>query len=296
MKRSLPPLGWFRAFESAARLQSFTAAADELSVTQSAISQQIRSLESHLNCRLFDRKHRGIGLTDDGRKLLPDITRAIDAIHSATIPFGRQADSTVLTVATSVSVAQWYLAPAIAKCMQREPGIQIRLLTSVWPDEISDATDIQIRFGPSVPNAQTLGRNRLVLVASPTLFNQKKTKLTNTLLKKHAIIQAVGTSDTWANTADKFNLDPSRDASLYVDSHGLAVDLARSGSGIALTSELIALPSIVDGSLVCLHDKTVDANDGYWVSVTSERSEDTANRFVNWLLDEVLQFQNSVLQ
>ena len=216
MRKSLPPLGWIRAFECAARLQSFTAAADELSVTQSAISQQIRSLEAHLGCRLFDRKHRGIGLTDEGRKLLPDITRAIEAIRSATASFNLQTDSTILTVATSVSIAQWYLAPAIQKFLKCQPGLQIRLLTSVWPDEISDATDVQVRFGPVAPDAQApntqapgtqqigtqpIGRNKLVLVASPSLFGRKKFTLTNDHLKQYPIIQSVGTSDTWANKA-----------------------------------------------------------------------------------------------
>ena len=294
MKRSLPPLGWFRAFECAARLQSFTSAADELNLTQSAISQQIRSLESHLGSCLFVRKHRGISLTDDGRKLLPDVIRAIDAIHSATAPFNLQPDSTVLTVATSVSVAQWYLAPAIRKFMQHHPGVQIRLLTSVWPDETSDATDIQIRFGPLAPGTGALGRNRLVLVASPKLLGRKK--LTNELLRQHAIIQAVGTSDTWANNAEKFGFDPATEVSLHVDSHGLAVDLARSEAGIALTSEFIALPSLVAGTLCLVHDTTVNARDGYSVVVNSERRAETADLFVQWLVQEVVELQDRALQ
>lgn len=287
MSRSLPPLGWFRAFECAARLQSFTAAADELGMTQSAVSQQIRALESRLGCRLFDRKHRGIGLTDDGRKLLPDITRAIDAIQSATAPFDLPTNSNVLTIATSVSIAQWYLAPAMHKFMQDNPGIQIRLLTSVWLDEISDATDVQIRFGPTTKSTQVLGSNRLVLVGSAKLFSKNKTNLTDDLLKKYPIIQAVGTSDTWAGCAAQFGLNPTHNASLSVDSHGLAVDLAKSGSGIALTSELIATPSLADGSLVRVHNTAIDAKDGYSITVTSAHQADTAKLFVQWLLEQI---------
>lgn len=287
MTRSLPPLGWFRAFECAARLQSFTAAADELGMTQSAVSQQIRALESRLGCRLFDRKHRGIGLTDDGRKLLPDITRAINAIHSATAPFDMPSDSSVLTVATSVSVAQWYLAPAMHKFMQGNPGIKIRLLTSVWPDEISDATDIQIRFGPITNSVQVLGSNQLVLVAAASLFGKNKIVLTDDHLKKHPVIQAVGTSDTWANSAEKFGLSTTSQPSLYVDSHGLAVDFARSGSGIALTSELIATPSLIDGSLIRVHPLSIAAKDGYSITITTDHRTDNANLFVQWLLEQI---------
>ena len=102
MAQSLPPLGWFRCFESAAQHQSFTAAAEELGLTQSAVSQQIRLLESRLGCRLFDRKPRGISLTDDGRKLLPEITRAIDALRSATQPY-EQTHTEILTIAPALA-------------------------------------------------------------------------------------------------------------------------------------------------------------------------------------------------
>ncbi len=98
MGRSLPPLGWFRAFESAANHQSFTAAAEELGLTQSAVSQQIRQLESRLGCRLFERKPRGIALTDDARKLLPQVRRAIDTLRDATAPYDQQQKG-LLTIA-----------------------------------------------------------------------------------------------------------------------------------------------------------------------------------------------------
>ena len=76
MVQPLPPLAWFRAFECAARHLSFTLAAQELNLTQSAISQHIRSLEHRFGCALFIRKHRGIALTDQGRRLLPEVANA----------------------------------------------------------------------------------------------------------------------------------------------------------------------------------------------------------------------------
>lgn len=294
MSRSLPPLGWFRAFESAARLQSFTAAADDLDMTQSAISQQIRALESRLGCRLFDRKHRGISLTDDGRKLLPDVTRAIESIRAATAPFQSHTNTNMLTIGTSVSIAQWYLAPALHEFMQSVAGVQVRLLTSVWPDEISDTTDVQIRFGPvqsTQTNSLALGKNQLTLVASPKFNNNRPPKrITNTQLADVTVIQAVGTSDTWANSAERFSLNPQAGSSIFVDSHGLAVDFARSGSGIALTSELIAAPSLADGSLIRVHPKLIDANDGYSVIINASHHQDTAPIFVDWLKTQISKF------
>ena len=284
MSQSLPPLGWFRSFECAAQHQSFTAAAEELGLTQSAVSQQIRLLESRLGCRLFDRKPRGIALTDDGRQLLPEITRAIDALRSATLPF-EQARSEILTVATSVSVAQWFLAPRLSDFLSDYPQLNVRLLTTVWPDSLADTTDVQIRFG-SDEGQPALGRNRLVLVAAPALIATQPLPLSGEAFKRYPLIQAVGTSDSWVNSAHHFGYT-NHGSALYVDSHGLSVDLARSGSGIALTSELIALPLLASGELVMVNPLTPDAVDGYFINVLSTSRAEPAQHFVSWLQKEV---------
>ncbi|NDI05233.1 MAG: LysR family transcriptional regulator [Rhodobacteraceae bacterium] len=83
MTRHLPPLNWFRVFEAAARHQKFTAAADELGMTQSAVSQQIRALEERLATQLFLRQPRGLLLTDAGRKLLPKVSSSIENLKNA---------------------------------------------------------------------------------------------------------------------------------------------------------------------------------------------------------------------
>ena len=280
MSRTLPPLGWFRSFESAAQHGSFTAAADELGLTQSAVSQQIRLLEARLGCRLFDRNPRGISLTDDGRKLLPEIIRAIDTLRSATQPY-EQSQSRLLTIATSVSVAQWYLAPHLHEFLADRPELDVRLLTTVWPDGLADSTDVQIRFGAN-EGQPSLGRNRLVLVASPQLMANESLPLSEAALQRYTLIQAVGTSDNWGNRANQFGLSSAHPTSVYVDSHGLSVDLARAGSGIALTSELIAMPLLVSGALVKVSDVTPEAADGYFINAV-DSSNALAKEFVDWL-------------
>ena len=280
MSRTLPPLGWFRSFESAAQHGSFTAAADELGLTQSAVSQQIRLLEARLGCRLFDRNPRGISLTDDGRKLLPEIIRAIDTLRSATQPY-EQSQSRLLTIATSVSVAQWYLAPHLHEFLADRPELDVRLLTTVWPDGLADSTDVQIRFGAN-EGQPSLGRNRLVLVASPQQMANESLPLSEAALQRYTLIQAVGTSDNWGNRANQFGLSSAHPTSVYVDSHGLSVDLARAGSGIALTSELIAMPLLVSGALVKVSDVTPEAADGYFINAV-DSSNALAKEFVDWL-------------
>lgn len=292
MTKPSPPLGWLRTFECAGRHLSFTQAADELRMTQSAVSQQIRSLESRLGCQLFVRKHRSVALTDEGRRLLPDVTQAINQLHKATSAFAQPEGAGLLTVATSVSVAQWYLVPHLQKFTDRHPHARIRILTTVWPDEFSHTSaDVHIRFGAKNNGSnpeKALGRNHLILVASPTLVKAGRSQRLNSKnITQYRLIQAVGTSDTWVNCASRFDFDLTQPPVINVDSHGLAVDFAKAAAGIALTSELIALPALADGSLKQMHKKTITATDGYYISVSPNHSNPLAPLFADWLLNEV---------
>ncbi|MFT4726767.1 MAG: LysR family glycine cleavage system transcriptional activator [Granulosicoccus sp.] len=291
--RSLPPLGWFRAFESAARLLSFTAAADELGLTQSAVSQQIRALEDRFGCPLFIRKHRAIALTDDGRRLLPGVTDGIANLRAASEAFEPAADPEVLTVTTSVSVAQWFLAPLLKKFLALHDSVKIRIVTAVWPDEfITSTADVRIRYCPvdaagrhSVP----LGSNRIGLFAAPALVTEKAAiNAHSKAIEDCDLIQPVGTADTWTQYAQFTNLPNEKQASTFVDSHGLAVDLAQSGTGMALTSALIAAPSLLKGNLTLLHPSLMPAKDGYFID-SARDTDDAAQNFTAWLKQEALQ-------
>ena len=110
----MPPLTWFRAFDAAARHLNFTAAAEELGLTQSAISQHVRSLELRFGTILFERKPRGLALTDEGRRMVPDVSKALNTLADLSRDFDQRPEGPSLTIASSVSVAQWYLAQGIA--------------------------------------------------------------------------------------------------------------------------------------------------------------------------------------
>ena len=147
MVQPLPPLSWFRAFECAARHLSFTLAAQELNLTQSAISQHIRSLEHRFGCALFIRKHRGIALTDQGRRLLPEVANAINILRSASETLETPADKRLLTISVSTSLAQWYLAPRLKNFAANHPDLGLRIISKVWPDEFTGSNaDVEIRF------------------------------------------------------------------------------------------------------------------------------------------------------
>ena len=286
--RALPPLGWFRVFESAARLLSFTAAADELGLTQSAVSQQIRALEERFGCALFIRKPRGIALTDNGRRLLPGVSDGISNLRIAVEAFEPATDPELLTVATSVSIAQWFLAPLLQEFLAQNKQARVRIVTAVWPDEfISSSADVHIRYCPidsADKNAKALGNNQIALFAAPAcISNQPKRQNVAQLIKNTPLIQAVGTADTWERFAQLAKLPIDKRVTTYVDSHGLAVDVAQSGSGMALTSMLIAAPSVISGKLQLLHNQTMPAKDGYFIDTTNHRDNELAQRFTAWL-------------
>ena len=148
MAQFIPPLTWFRAFESAARHLSFTKAADELNLTQSAISQHVRSLEGQFGCELFARKHRSLELTDNGRRLLPYVSNAISMLAAAAATFEVGTEKTILTIAASPSIARWCIVPNLKSFTDDNPDIAVRLITKTWPDEFSGSEQTAAKQNP----------------------------------------------------------------------------------------------------------------------------------------------------
>ena len=274
MRRSTPPLTWFRSFEAAARTLSFTAAADEIGLTQSAVSQQVKSLEQRLGVPLFIRKPRSLALTDEGRKLLPQVSSAIGALASATEAFDSQVDVNVLTVATSVSVAQWCISPRLNEFVSRHPDIRLRLLSAVWPDDFQTRqADVEIRFGTAAQagsDAISLQPNRLIAVKSPRLKGR---------LSELPLIETVGTSTGWNAWQTKYGA-VGRPA-LFADTYGLALQLAADGNGVTLISEFLIAFALQSGILERVGAGSVDASEGYFLSFKPQAQG--AAQFVDWV-------------
>ncbi len=275
MARPLPPLTWFRSFEAAARRLSFTAAADELGLTQSAISQQVRSLEMRLGTTLFHRKPRGLALTDDGRKLLPRVTSSLDLLFEATATFDAGPTTGLISVATSISVARWIIAPHLSGFLDTRPDLRIRIQGTIWPDDFkATLADVEIRFGSEAQvgrGAERLLPDALIAVAAPSVGAD---------LASGRLIEAVGVSSNWKDWA-RVAAMPVAAPSIYVDSHGAALDLAVSGGGIALTSALLARPALAQGRLKQVSDVSLPSSEGYFLAIPSDAPD--ARAFGDWL-------------
>lgn len=284
MSRSLPSLTWFRAFEAAARRLSFTAAAEELHLTQSAISQQVRSLELRLGVTLFQRKPRGLALTDEGRQLLPEVSGALGMLADVARRYEPTKSEAQLTIAASVSVIQYLISPAMPKLQESLQGVKLRLISTVWPDDFrSTDTDIEIRFGAEHlvgDNATRLQPDQLIVVASPRL------QVDPVSLHKKPLIETVGTTDGWSQWRELSDYAEILEASLFVDYHGAALSLALQGSGIALTSSLISSPYLDSGELLQVRPETLTSRDGYFLALRNPEDE-VSQKFADCLLRQL---------
>src|ERR1700761_1737940 len=144
----LPSLTGLRAFEAAARHMSFTLAAEELNVTQTAISHQIRRLEQQLGKPLFVRGNRSLALTKEASDYLPLIRSAFDDLRRATERFRRSDQEGVLTVSTTASLATKWLVSRVAAFQDAYPGVEVRISTSAaLVDFARDQVDMAVRYG-----------------------------------------------------------------------------------------------------------------------------------------------------
>lgn len=272
MAKTLPPLTWFRSFEAAARRLSSTAAADEIGLTQSAVSQQIRALETRLGVVLFHRHARGLSLTDEGRKLLPQVEAALEMLETAASPYLTEEKARHITIAASISIIEWVIAPALPTFHAQHPETSVRFVSTIWPDEYAATrADVEIRFGSAKQvgkDAVALQPNRLVLVKSPALAGVPV-----------PLIESVGTSDSWSTWAEATGQTVGT-PSYFVDSYGLALQMAASGNGVALVNQLIAAHALRSGQVVMASDVSAPATEGYFLAV--QRRSAKIDAFTGW--------------
>ena len=179
--RSLPPLPTLRTFEAVARQLSFTRAADELALTQSAVSHQIGALERHLGARLFSRLNPGIELTAEGRIFLDGARAGLDSILLATDRIRSRFRVGMLTISATSAFATWWLVPRLGRFAALHPEIEIRIavIEGREPDLQRDGADVAIVQRPARAAADSaiempLLRETIFPVCAPTLLGRAR--------------------------------------------------------------------------------------------------------------------------
>lgn len=254
MDRRLPPLNGLRAFEAAARLLSFTRAAAELSVTQSAISHQIRGLEDRLGVPLFKRMPHALVLSETGEALLPIVADAFDRLADGIAAVVEHEVKGVLTVNVSPSFAVKWLAPRLGRFRERFPGIELHLLTSnYYTDFAREGVDAAIRHGvgpwPGLKADRFLD-DQVFPVCSPRLLDGPDAIRRPEDLQHHVLFDLINRPywPRWLKAAGLPDLKP-RDLILF-DDIGVGLEAAATGMGVAMGRSTILGDDLVQGRLV----------------------------------------------
>ncbi|MFM0516398.1 MULTISPECIES: LysR family transcriptional regulator [Caballeronia] len=278
------PLNALRAFEASARHLSFTRAAQELNVTQAAVSQQVRALEERLGTPLFRRLPRGLNVTDEGRALLPVLSDAFGRIEAVLKQFEGGHFHEVLTVGVVGTFAVGWLMPRLKAFRETHPFVELRLLThNNLVDPASEGLDFAIRFGagiwPATHNALLLDAPLAVLCA-PDIARRlgKPFDLANEVLLRSY------RADDWTNWFDAAGLDAWTMNGPVFDSSRLMVEAAVQGAGVALAPPRMFVRELQAGLLVQPFDIEVKTG-GYWLTwLKSRRLSHGMRLFRDWIV------------
>ena len=293
----LPPLSALRAFEAAARLESFSKAAEELNVTPAAISHQIHALEEDLGVQLFRRLNRQVELTASAQVLLPGLTEAFAGIRASVRRLRAHNDTGTLTVTASPSFAAKWLVLRLHRFQEKSPEIDVRISAS---DEVVDLNrgdfDIAIRYGTGRYQGlevELLLKNEVFPACSPRLLEQGPPLKVPEDLRHHALLhdQAVDrdplapTWAMWLKAAGVTGVPPA--SGLTFSGTHLAMDAAIAGYGIVLAYSSIAAADIAAGRLVRLFSLAIPDLFAYYIVTAPGALERPKIRaFRDWLREE----------
>ncbi len=292
MARRLPPLNSLKSFEAAGRLLSFTAAANELNVTQAAVSHQIKVIEDYLGVSLFDRYPRRLALTEQGKTLLPEVIEAFDRVSNAVASINREQFSNALSVRLAPSFAAKWLSPRLKYFWLQYPEIDLRLYhTHSAVDFEREEIDIAVTYGkgkwPGVVSDKLLSLD-FSPVCSPSFMTNDKplTDLDN--LRYYALLHDANYEcwDDWLELAGVKDIDAKRGT--VIDDTNVLIQAAIDGQGIALGSSTFVEDLLESGRLVKPFDVTLVNEFAYFVVYPEAHLKNPAVlAFKNWLLSLV---------
>lgn len=261
----LPPLEWLRAFEAAARRENFTTAAEELHMTQAAVSQQIRKLEARLGVTLFRRLARGVQLTAEGLAYLPHVQASFGALTRSTQDLFGSTGRKAISIAAPISFATLWLTPKLARLRSLHPELRVTLASVYRPlDYETIGAELEIRFGSGRWDGKTarhLETETLTPVCAPDLLSQAP-KGDWTQLPLLGMSGPRGGWSDWADLAGAVHPGPP----VFVfDSFIQALEAAKEGAGVLLASLPLTQPLLDSGRLRQLSPVVLTMSAGHWL-------------------------------
>jgi LysR family transcriptional regulator, glycine cleavage system transcriptional activator len=291
MPRRLPSLNALKAFEAAARHESFTRAAEELCVTQGAVSHQVKALEAELGLKLFNRERQRLVITEAGRAYLATVRDAFDRIASGTERLLQRQNAGALTVSTSPNFAAKWLVHRLGRFAEAHASIDLRVSASLHHvDFASEDVDLAIRHGDGQApglHVTRLCAEELFPVCSPKLLQSGKPLRQPADLSRHTLLHVNDRQDwdKWLEAADAGKVDVSRGPVLNQAS--MAIDAAIDGHGVALARSALAAWDLIGGRLVRPFALALPASFAYWIVCPKATAKlPKVMAFTQWLLAE----------
>ncbi|XBS68995.1 transcriptional regulator GcvA [Acerihabitans sp. KWT182] len=289
MSKRLPPLNALRAFDAAARHLSFTKAAEELFVTQAAVSHQIKSLEDFLGLKLFRRRNRSLLLTEEGQSYYLDIKEIFSALADATRKLQSRSAKGALTVSLLPSFAIQWLVPRLSSFNAAWPGIDV-LIQAVdrEEDKLADDVDVAIFYGrgnwPGL-KVEKLYAEYLLPVCAPSLLNGAHPLTSPADLINHTLLHDASRRD-WQAYTRQLGLSHINVQQGPIFSHSaMVLQAAVHGQGVALANNVMAQTEIEAGRLACpFNDVLVSKNAFYLVCHDSQAEVGKIAAFRQWIV------------
>lgn len=290
-----------RAFESAARQLSFTRAADELNVTQAAISHRVKTLEECLGVRLFHRLNRKLELTEAGRLYLVPLRRALDIVGDAADRVSLQKTAAPIRISVVISFATKWLLPRLKAFKALHPEIDVLVTADdSLVDLRRDPFDLSIRFGrghyPGL-HVDFLMEDRIIPVCSPVLLAAPAPLRRPTDLKHHVLLHDLASDaenrpnwSDWLDAAGVKDIDPNLGPGFNL--WNMLIDAAIAGQGVALAPIALAANDLEAGRLIQPFGPTLPSDLAFWLlSKPKDSARSNVRVFRDWLVSEGIGFQ-----
>jgi LysR family transcriptional regulator, glycine cleavage system transcriptional activator len=295
-RNALPALDLLIGFEAAARHLSFTKAGEELFLTQSAISRQIKELEQSLGVALFQRRHRTLVLTEAGQQFYAASAQVLTTMRAATERLRTQAGKRSVSLTTTHSFAALWLIPRLAGFTRAHPGVDVRITAETRVQDLErDGLDIAIRHGPASlagPNAVRLMGEKVFPVCSPQLLEKRPLEKPADL-KNHMLLQYDDPDGrhpwlhwkTWLEVEGIADLRPA--GTLSFSGYEQIIPAALAGHGVALGRSPLVKDLVSSGELVAPFRSTADPARAYYAILSpSAAARSEAIAFLQWLQEE----------
>ena len=279
-------LNWLRSFEAAARLLSFTAASREIGLTQTAVSQHIKALETQLDAKLFVRRPKSLQLTDAGKAYLSTVREALDMVEMSTTGLFGPRRAHTITVRGSMAFIMW-LSARLDDFLINHPDTGVKLVTSIWKSP-SDQQPVDVDV---ILASQENARTDLKLLSSEMLVPISSIGSSQTIespddLLRRSPIHIMGFDDHWARYLSAYGLKYDNSVGrLITDTSTAAIEMVAAGLGYAVVIERFAVQAIQSGQKIRIVGEPKEFGQAHYLVQTErhDAAQTHVKEFETWL-------------